>query len=326
MISTSVCVSRLRAATAFLALGCAALAAEAVGFGHSGGHGAGHSGGGHSAGGHSGGSHTSGGHSAGSPAAGSHTSSGSHAGTTISTGSGVSHPTAASPTGGGHAGATPATPAPIGGSGHSSGHGGGHPPSLATAKAWVAPAQPKHSQADFNVKAMPQPEITKRYQPITQELNAKATPHADSGQRAQGDAAHTSKPKAPPPLTREFYMARDGYPPNQGTVPGEARIAKHEVGEVLGRRGNGWGRFTTPELNPKRGIHSLDPKSERLPMQQYEVLKEFRSIQGPVAPAWSQPGGGRQHLHAERINDLVLNGYLRKAPGGNGGSGSGGSK
>jgi hypothetical protein len=325
-----------------------------AGGGHSGG---GHSGGGHSGGGHSGGGHTVGGSSSGGHTSTAGASYGGYSGGTAASGSGGGHgnasagggshtigssashvgispPSALAPSTG-HVGASPnahtqSTGSQTGNTGWSggqaiaknSGLGNNHASgtrSLATTKAWAPAAPPRQVQATFNIKAMPQPEIAKRYQPIGPEFKVTAAPRMESGQPGRVHSSNATKAEVPTrPVTREFYAARDGFPPNQGFTPGGARIHKHHVGEKIGRRGDGWGRFSTPDLNPKNGVHSLDPKTERKAMHLYEVTKEHYSVHGPVAPAWSQPGGGTQHVHSAPLNDLVINGYLRRVPIGHG--------
>jgi hypothetical protein len=319
------------------------------GGGHSGG---GHAGGGHTGGGgHIGSGSSSGGHTSTSGASyGGHNGSAGASGTAGGhgyapagggvhiTGSSATHvginPPSSSAPSTGHVGSSPnmhtqSSGSPAGNpsrsgdqaisrfpSGSSSlGNNASGTKNLAATKAWTPAAPPRRVQADFNIKAMPQPEISKRYQPIGQEFKATAAPRSESGQWSPVRSINATKAEVPTrPVTREFYAARDGFPLNQGFAPAGARIHKHVVGEKIGRRGDGWGRFSTPELNPKNGTHSLDPKTERKPMQQYEVTKEHYSVKGLVAPAWSQPGGGTQHVHSVPLNDLVINGYLRKIP------------
>lgn len=87
------------------------------------------------------------------------------------------------------------------------------------------------------------------------------------------------------------------------------------VGTKLDRYGGPEGSFLSPE-----GVsfeqRALAPGSRSGAYYQYEVLKPLPVIQGEIAPAFGQPGGGVQILPSlsERYNvdRLVKEGYLRQ--------------
>ncbi|HSW15729.1 MAG TPA: TNT domain-containing protein [Ramlibacter sp.] len=127
--------------------------------------------------------------------------------------------------------------------------------------------------------------------------------------RAFGSAAGVAKS---PPLTRSYYVARDGWPRNGGFAAGTGRVSTLPPGTVIGRRGDTDGRYATLARNPARGTLGLDPMSDRAPMRHYRSTAPLTVVQGRVAPAWSAPGGGQQMRLPATVRDLQRNGQLQR--------------
>ncbi len=114
------------------------------------------------------------------------------------------------------------------------------------------------------------------------------------------------------------YRKADGsgwdWPENLGFVdtPTEATIP---VGTRLDRYGSADGSFMSPAGTPLEE-RAMAPGSAAEPLRTYEVAKPLPVIQGEVAPAFGQSGGGTQMLPnlSERVNVdwLVQNGYLKE--------------
>ncbi|MBV4476871.1 glycohydrolase toxin TNT-related protein [Pseudomonas botevensis] len=87
------------------------------------------------------------------------------------------------------------------------------------------------------------------------------------------------------------------------------------VGTKLDRYGGPEGYFLSPQGVPF-DQRALAPGSRAGGYYQYEVLKPLPVVQGEIAPAFGQPGGGTQILPdlSERFNvdRLVKEGYLRR--------------
>ncbi|UIN54182.1 DUF637 domain-containing protein [Pseudomonas kribbensis] len=87
------------------------------------------------------------------------------------------------------------------------------------------------------------------------------------------------------------------------------------VGTKLDRYGGPEGSFLSPQGVPY-DQRALAPGSRAGGYYQYEVLKPLPVVQGKIAPAFGQPGGGTQILPdlSERFNvdRLVKEGYLRR--------------
>lgn len=87
------------------------------------------------------------------------------------------------------------------------------------------------------------------------------------------------------------------------------------VGTKLDRYGGPEGSFLSPQGVPF-DQRALAPGSRAGGYYQYEVLKPLPVVQGEIAPAFGQPGGGTQILPdlSERFNvdRLVKEGYLRR--------------
>ncbi len=118
--------------------------------------------------------------------------------------------------------------------------------------------------------------------------------------------------KAPPSLSRSFYVARDGYPPNGGFASGTGRIKTLKPGTFIGRKG-GDGTYATNRWSPRPGSLGLEPKADRASMTYWRVKRPLNVVSGKVAPAWSAPGGGRQLVLPGRTDSLVRNGYLSRS-------------
>lgn len=122
------------------------------------------------------------------------------------------------------------------------------------------------------------------------------------------------------------------YPPQNGFLighdgkPTEA-VQSLPVGERLDRFGSEYGAFLAPPGTPY-GQRSLPPQSldntdpaYTCNYHQYKVIKTFRVEAGPIAPAFGQPGLGRQfQLDAAllpaaataNVGWLISNGYLQR--------------
>ncbi len=88
-----------------------------------------------------------------------------------------------------------------------------------------------------------------------------------------------------------------------------------DIGTRIDRFGKPDGSFLSPEGIPSEQ-RALAPGSLAEPYNVYEVMRPMPVIQGKIAPAFGQPGGGVQILpnFSERVNVdwLLHNGYIRK--------------
>ena len=114
------------------------------------------------------------------------------------------------------------------------------------------------------------------------------------------------------------YKKADGsgwdWPENLGFAGTPTEATMH-VGTRLDRYGSADGSFMSPAGTPLEQ-RAMAPGSAAEPLHTYEVTKPLPVIQGEVAPAFGQAGGGTQMLPnlSERVNVdwLVRNGYLRE--------------
>ena len=114
------------------------------------------------------------------------------------------------------------------------------------------------------------------------------------------------------------YRKADGsgwdWPENLGFA-GTPTEATMPVGTRLDRYGSADGSFMSPAGTPLEQ-RAMAPGSAAEPLRTYEVAKPLPVIQGEVAPAFGQSGGGTQMLPnlSERVNVdwLVRNGYLKE--------------
>ncbi|HHK5887050.1 TPA: glycohydrolase toxin TNT-related protein [Serratia marcescens] len=114
----------------------------------------------------------------------------------------------------------------------------------------------------------------------------------------------------------QFKNANGGWdwPKNLG-FEGEPVKTTIPVGTRLDRYGEPNGSFLAPKGTPYEQ-RALAPGAKAEKYYEYEVIKPLPAIQGEIAPAFGQPGGGVQILPnmQERVNVdwLVKNGYLRE--------------
>ncbi|EET3252692.1 TNT domain-containing protein, partial [Escherichia coli] len=87
------------------------------------------------------------------------------------------------------------------------------------------------------------------------------------------------------------------------------------VGTRLDRYGEPTGSFLAPKGTPYEQ-RALAPGTKAEKYYEYEVIKPLPAIQGKIAPAFGEPGGGIQILPnmQERVNVewLLKNGYIRE--------------
>lgn len=131
-------------------------------------------------------------------------------------------------------------------------------------------------------------------------------------QRANPVSLAPPKASRPPSLSRQFYVARDGWPSNGGFVSGSRRDTTLKPGAIIGRRGDGAGRYATTAWAPKPGSLGLYPKADRQPMRYWRVQRPVKAATGKVAPAWSAQGGGNQLLLSNRPDTLERHGFMRR--------------
>jgi len=114
----------------------------------------------------------------------------------------------------------------------------------------------------------------------------------------------------------QFKNANGGWdwPKNLG-FEGDPIKTTIPIGTRLDRYGEPGGSFLAPKGTPYEQ-RSLAPGARAEKYYEYEVVKPLPAIQGKIAPAFGEPGGGLQILPnmQERVNVdwLVKNGYLRE--------------
>lgn len=89
------------------------------------------------------------------------------------------------------------------------------------------------------------------------------------------------------------------------------------VGTKLDRYGGPDGAFLSPQGTPF-DQRALAPGSQAGGYYQYEVIKPLPVIQGEIAPAFGEPGGGTQILAnlSDKVNVqwLIDNGFIKAVP------------
>lgn len=104
------------------------------------------------------------------------------------------------------------------------------------------------------------------------------------------------------------------WPKNLG-FDGDPVKATIPVGTRLDRYGEPNGSFLAPKGTPYEQ-RALAPGAKAEKYYEYEVIRPLPAIQGKIAAAFGEPGGGVQILPnmQERVNVdwLVKNGYLRE--------------
>ena len=114
----------------------------------------------------------------------------------------------------------------------------------------------------------------------------------------------------------KFKNADGGWnwPKNLG-FDGDPVKATIPVGTRLDRYGEPNGSFLAPKGTPYEQ-RALAPGAKAEKYYEYEVIRPLPAIQGKIAAAFGEPGGGVQILPnmQERVNVdwLVKNGYLRE--------------
>jgi len=100
------------------------------------------------------------------------------------------------------------------------------------------------------------------------------------------------------------------WPPNDG-FEGEPQKATLPPGELVDKYGSEDGVFVAPMGTPydKRGL-PFDMASQEY--RAFQVEKPLDVLQGPIAPAFHQSGGGVQQKLPESVGDLVDEGFLKR--------------
>ena len=94
--------------------------------------------------------------------------------------------------------------------------------------------------------------------------------------------------------------------PNDGAVAGSARVGYTQVGDSLDRFGNETGKYLAPSGVPLEK-RSLPPGTYRPDsLHSYTVLKEFKTQEEIISPAFGQSGGG---IQIRAVIPEVPNGY-----------------
>lgn len=101
------------------------------------------------------------------------------------------------------------------------------------------------------------------------------------------------------------------YPPNEG-FKGEPKLVTLPESYQIDRYGRETGYFVAPAGTPFEQ-RSLDPYASQTEYHRYEVLKPIEGVKsGEIAPWFDEPGGGKQHILNDSIEDLCDKGYLKR--------------
>lgn len=105
----------------------------------------------------------------------------------------------------------------------------------------------------------------------------------------------------------------DTWTPNGGEVPGTVQEGQIlDVGTVIDRYGNKYGRYTSPvgTTYEQRALPYIENPNA---YHQYEVIKPIDNVtKSEIAKAFEQPGGGIQYELPSSIRNLIKDGFLRE--------------
>ncbi|MDD2029994.1 TNT domain-containing protein [Pseudomonas sp. 39167] len=159
--------------------------------------------------------------------------------------------------------------------------------------------------------------VGKKLDEILEDAAKKAQEKNDNLQKSQPSIGAIADNEAGGFSYYDQFKKADGswdWPKNLGFAGSPVKNTL-PVGTKLDRYGGPEGSFLSP-LGVPFDQRSLAPGSRAGEYYQYEVLKPMPVVQGEIAPAFGQPGGGTQILPdlSERYNvdRLVKEGYLRR--------------
>ncbi|MBC1418101.1 glycohydrolase toxin TNT-related protein [Listeria fleischmannii] len=102
------------------------------------------------------------------------------------------------------------------------------------------------------------------------------------------------------------------WPPNNGAIVGTEKIIALQRGETFGRIGSNYGKFVAPRGTNSDKL-SLAPGTDTSIYKEYVVVREIPKVEvADVAPWFDKPGGGKQMLLPQSIDDLLQAGYIRE--------------
>ncbi|MBC1398786.1 TNT domain-containing protein [Listeria fleischmannii] len=100
--------------------------------------------------------------------------------------------------------------------------------------------------------------------------------------------------------------------PNNGVIVGTEKIIALQRGETFGRIGSNYGKFVAPRGTNSDKL-SLAPGTDTSIYKEYVVVREIPKVEvADVAPWFDKPGGGKQMLLPQSIDDLLQAGYIRE--------------
>jgi len=79
----------------------------------------------------------------------------------------------------------------------------------------------------------------------------------------------------------------------------------------MDRFGEEAGKFASPQGTPAP-MRALSPGALSRPFNTYEVIQPLTVKEGPVLPAYGQPGLGTQYLLPSSVESLIRSDVLRK--------------
>lgn len=102
------------------------------------------------------------------------------------------------------------------------------------------------------------------------------------------------------------------YPPDDGFA-GPREPTTLQPGDTVDRYGMPGGQYTSP-AGTSFEQRALPPTNLTAPYYRYEVVRPLPSsvTEGPIAPAFEQPGGGVQHFFDKSVDEYVRQGYLKQ--------------
>ncbi len=148
--------------------------------------------------------------------------------------------------------------------------------------------------------------------PIGGQANTSArAENVNVGDEASSNQALTNR--KPPKVQIDVRFADDvgeiSNPPNNGFL-GSPEKTTLQSGTMIDRFGGSEGQYVSPQ-GTSFPARSLPMSKLNLPLNTYQVIKQFDVYSGTIAPWYNQPGMGQQYYLNQSVQELIDTGYLK---------------